>query len=573
MKKIYFLKVFLLSLLFFIGCSKEEAIDNVDPDVPEVEIPEEEMEIAIQNLERVDQKMQPLFQASESLDDLAQHLDEIKAMEGVEDAWADEDAETLWIQIEKGGKVAYYYPIKFSVDESSLLKSSTEAIKMIDTKAVENKNVCIINQVSNDLEQSGTTVSCQILKSQFESAGFSTTIINCEEFTRDFINTKMPQFEIVFLITHGELSKFYVGELEFSISNLHWLLTGEKVDISDWTSWDDGWNSTKITFGLWSEDAVFPITEKRMLNSGTEASYRNYYYLAVSENYLRENMNDFSSSNSILFNTACHSLEGDSDLWLVFKDKKVGAYLGLDNTNSIGVKAGVAFFENMLAGMTVSEAFNALPAGLKNEKGVHNNKEYDATLHCYPSDCQITLFDKPEVTDEEAVDLGLSVKWGNKNLGASTYTNLGNSYEDYDYDYLYNNSPELFEWNGAELNLGKTKYDYAYTDLGENWRLPTTEEWMELRDNCKWEADIIDNTPGFRVKGPNGNSIFIPGKFHYEPEGGSYAFEANYFSSRMTSLGVRSIYIVGTKTIFGFNSTAVDEYWIEDTAFIRPVCD
>lgn len=202
-----------------------------------------------------------------------------------------------------------------------------------------------------------------------------------------------------------------------------------------------------------------------------------------------------------------------------------------------------------------------------------NNKNYDATLHCLPSDCQITLFDKPEVTDEEAVDLGLSVKWGNKNLGASTYTNLGNSYEDYDYDYLYNNSPELFEWNGAELNLGKTKYDYAYTDLGENWRLPTTEEWMELRDNCKWEADIIDNNPGFRVKGPNGNSIFIPGKFRYEPEGGSYAFEVDYFSSRMTSLGVRSIRIVGTKTITGFNSTLVDEYWIEDTAFIRPVCD
>ena len=147
------------------------------------------------------------------------------------------------------------------------------------------------------------------------------------------------------------------------------------------------------------------------------------------------------------------------------------------------------------------------------------------------------------------------------------------SYEDYDYDYLYNNSPELFEWNGAELNLGKTKYDYAYTDLGENWRLPTTEEWMELRDNCKWEADIIDNNPGFRVKGPNGNSIFIPGKFRYEPEGGSYAFEVDYFSSRMTSLGVRSIRIVGTKTITGFNSTLVDEYWIEDTAFIRPVCD
>ena len=568
MKKIYFLKVFLLSLLFFIGCSKEEAIDNVDPDVPEVEIPEENMEIAIQNLERVQEAMSPLFLASENAEELAQHLDEIKAMEGVEDAWVGEDAATLWIQIEKGGKVAYHFPIKFSVDESSLLKSSTEAIKKINTKAVENKNVCIINQVSNDFDQQATVVLCELLKNQFESAGFTATVINCEEFTRDFINTKMPQFGVVFLITHGIYSSGIKGRLDS-----HWLITGEKVNLS---GWKDNINAVKKCFGMWaSDEVILPVEEKKLLvsESGTGSLIKEYTYLAIDQDYLEENMNDFSSPNSILFNTACHSLEGDSDLWLVFKDKKVGAYLGLDNTNSIGVKAGVAFFENMLAGMTVSEAFNALPASLKNEKGVHNDKNYDATLHCYPSDCQITLFDKPEVTDEEAVDLGLSVKWGNKNLGASTYTNLGNSYEDYDYDYLYNNSPELFEWNGAELNLGKTKYDYAYTDLGENWRLPTTEEWMELRDNCKWEADIIDNTPGFRVKGPNGNSIFIPGKFHYEPEGGSYAFEANYFSSRMTSLGVRSIYIVGTKTIFGFNSTAVDEYWIEDTAFIRPVCD
>ena len=159
---------FLFLQLLFAGCSKEEAIDNVDPDVPEVEIPEEDMEIAIQNLERVEEAMSPLFLASENAEELALHLDEIKVMEGVEDAWVGEDAATLWIQIEKGGRIAYHYPIKFSVDESSLLKSSTEIIKKIDTKAVENKNVCIINQVSNDFDQQATVVLCELLKNQFE---------------------------------------------------------------------------------------------------------------------------------------------------------------------------------------------------------------------------------------------------------------------------------------------------------------------------------------------------------------------------------------------------------------------
>lgn len=573
MKKIYFLKVFLLSVLFFIGCSKDEAIDNVDPDVPDVEISEEEMKIAIQNLERVDQKMQPLFQASESLDDLAQHLDEIKAMEGVEDAWADEDAETLWIQIEKGGKVAYYYPIKFSVDESSLLKSSTEAIKMIDTKAVENKNVCIINQVSNDLEQSGTTVSCQILKSQFESAGFSTTIINCEEFTRDFINTKMPQFEIVFLITHGELSKFNVGKLEFSI--LHWLLTGEKVDISDWAwrLWGNNWNDIKTTLGLWSEDAVFPVTEKRILNSGTEASYIDYYYLAVSENYLKENMNDFSSSNSILFNTACHSLEGDSDLWLVFKDKKVGAYLGLDDTNSIGPKAGVAFFENMLAGMTVSEAFNALPASLKNEEGVHNNKKYDATLHCYPSDCQITLFDKPEITNEEVVDLGLSVKWRSMNLGASSYLELGRTYTLKEFMEIRRKLDNLGYDNREPVDISGTEYDFATQTLGAGWRMPTMKDWKELKSECEWKALIQDGVPGFRVTGTNGKSIFLPCTVYIEVEG-SELFRTCYASGLINEhWDVESMWLIGNVASIGISGGTQQELEMIDEAFIRPVCD
>ena len=560
---------FLFLHLLFAGCSKEEAIDNVDPDVPEVEISEEEMEIAIQNLERVQEAMSPLFLASENAEELAQHLDEIKAMEGVEDAWVGEDAATLWIQIEKGGKVAYHFPIKFSVDESSLLKSSTEAIKKINTKAVENKNVCIINQVSNDFDQQATVVLCELLKNQFESAGFTATVINCEEFTRDFINTKMPQFGVVFLITHGIYSSGIKGRLDS-----HWLITGEKVNLS---GWKDNINAVKKCFGMWaSDEVILPVEEKKLLvsESGTGSLIKEYTYLAIDQDYLKENMNDFSSPNSILFNTACHSLEGDSDLWLVFKDKKVGAYLGLDNTNSIGVKAGVAFFENMLAGMTVSEAFNALPAGLKNEKGVHNNKEYDATLHCYPSDCQITLFGEPEVTDEEAVDLGLNVKWAKKNLGASNYTDKGNGYEDYKYMDIYYEDPILVGEDGEDVNLsGNEKYDYARKELGGSWRMPTFEDWQELKEKCSWKTVTIDDKPGFQLTGPNGNIIFLPAEKLDEPIMGIQHYDGLYATGTLNQVGLRSFYIVGSIAPYGINVCRIEDMWIANTAFIRPVCD
>lgn len=39
-------------------------------------------------------------------------------------------------------------------------------------------------------------------------------------------------------------------------------------------------------------------------------------------------------------------------------------------------------------------------------------------------------------------------------------------------------------------------------------RLPTIEEFKELKENCKWECD--EENKGMRVTGPNGNSIFLP---------------------------------------------------------------
>lgn len=55
--------------------------------------------------------------------------------------------------------------------------------------------------------------------------------------------------------------------------------------------------------------------------------------------------------------------------------------------------------------------------------------------------------------------------------------------------------------------------DAAYVNLGEGWRMPTLEEWQELKDNCTWRgySDASTNynmvTEGI---GPNGNKIFLP---------------------------------------------------------------
>ena len=136
--------------------------------------------------------------------------------------------------------------------------------------------------------------------------------------------------------------------------------------------------------------------------------------------------------------------------------------------------------------------------------------------------------------DEMAVDLGLSVKWADCNLGdqefvsydsgnhsagycwGHTFSQYGNKVgytvnpKDYKYLSYYNN---LYDY--GYLDIGKdisgTEYDAAKAILGGKWRMPTKEEAMELAA-CSTKAvkgQYHDNVflKELIVTGPNGNSI------------------------------------------------------------------
>jgi hypothetical protein len=52
--------------------------------------------------------------------------------------------------------------------------------------------------------------------------------------------------------------------------------------------------------------------------------------------------------------------------------------------------------------------------------------------------------------------------------------------------------------------------DVAYVKWGGSWRMPTKAEQEELRNNCTWTWTTINGVTGYKVTGPNGNSIFMP---------------------------------------------------------------
>lgn len=134
-----------------------------------------------------------------------------------------------------------------------------------------------------------------------------------------------------------------------------------------------------------------------------------------------------------------------------------------------------------------------------------------------------------------AVDLGLSVKWANKNIGADFPEEYGNYYawgetepkDTYTWDkykfwgggqYITKYSTSSYVTiNPDYLTILEEGDDVAHKVLGGNWRMPTAGEWEELRSAMKWQT----GQKGVTGKASNGNEIFLPFAGMYSSNNGA----------------------------------------------------
>ncbi len=202
-----------------------------------------------------------------------------------------------------------------------------------------------------------------------------------------------------------------------------------------------------------------------------------------------------------------------------------------------------------------------------------------------------------------AEDIGLSVYWGKSNLGASKPEEYGNYYSwgeittkdvylDYSYKWFkdgdrnkilkYCPSDKTKYWGGDGSPDNKVvlekEDDAATVLLGDRWRLPTKEEFLELiatkelKKEYGWTWESRNGHYGWSVKYLiNGNTVFFPAGGHlgkkYSETIGSYGL---YWSSSV------DLTYPDAAGLFTFRS--VDFYWGENTMrehglTIRPVSD
>ena len=155
-----------------------------------------------------------------------------------------------------------------------------------------------------------------------------------------------------------------------------------------------------------------------------------------------------------------------------------------------------------------------------------------------------------EARADTAVDLGLpsGLKWAKFNIGANApeehggYFAWGETTEKNVYSwgwYLCQQSecgtwadPFIKNYQSAGTYILGPAYDAAHIQWGGRWRMPTEDDFKELKENCSCEKTTVNGVSGYRYTGWNGNSIFLPdGQIKNGPNLTSDLFKCAYWTS------------------------------------------
>ena len=190
----------------------------------------------------------------------------------------------------------------------------------------------------------------------------------------------------------------------------------------------------------------------------------------------------------------------------------------------------------------------------------------ESKLHTSLSDSLM----KDSIIDYEYVDLGLSVKWSTKNIGASTTSDYGHGYSWGEIKHFPDTSNVhlIYEKSVKDIS-GNPNFDAVRANLGSPWRMPTLTEWKELLKKCKWEWTTQDGKQGYKVTSKvNGASIFIPAIKNIQSTKHWLDYVASYWSSTPNNDNRFS-----TALIINIKLKKLWKVHRRAPALIRPVCE
>lgn len=201
---------------------------------------------------------------------------------------------------------------------------------------------------------------------------------------------------------------------------------------------------------------------------------------------------------------------------------------GVDATGRKRTKQRIKNF--VIMGMVAIVAFVAWWMFKGNNSSTYNNVESEQSVEQTNSsetaEQQQQQKALPEISNEQAVDLGLSsgTIWAGWNVGATSAEQCGDYYAWGEtktkkekniyirYFDLKKGSEKFITYNneGGKTSIRCSKRDVAWVKWGHKWAIPTKDQADELVRECTWTWMKYNGANGFAVTGPNGKSLFMP---------------------------------------------------------------
>lgn len=275
-------------------------------------------------------------------------------------------------------------------------------------------------------------------------------------------------------------------------------------------------------------------------------------------------------------------------LSLVSCDPDAGAEDAIEN---VGGNEGATSYNDSAGGDSEE--------GSENSEGDTDKGSVGEDVENSSSDSDVDAGTNDEETDEGdtpvtpgtisavAVDLGLTIKWASCNVGATSPEEYGGFYAWGETEEKSDNSWATYKWCNGSYDT-QIKYctsgaygivdnkttlepedDVAHVQWGGNWRMPTWDEFEELRKNCDWEWVVFNGVSGYKVKSRvNENFIFLPAAGYRK---GAEVFDRGiYWSATLHPRG-RCRYASALQFYDSYYEWTGSERYCDQT--VRPVTD
>lgn len=187
-------------------------------------------------------------------------------------------------------------------------------------------------------------------------------------------------------------------------------------------------------------------------------------------------------------------------------------------------------------------------------------KKDDKEATAYISDNMVI---NSSIDSSDIVDLGLSVKWCGRNLGAlspednAAYFSWADNMTEFGLSVI-----------PAESDIAGSSKDIAFCMSGGKLKVPTRKQFKELIDRCRWSWCTYNGVIGCKVTGPSGRSIFLPSagrKCDY----GIYSQNSyGYYWSSSKARGTNAYYLY-----FNDENTDIAYESAMTLRSIRPICE